>query len=644
MGQCADGTSPTACALGGALCGSCAGDLAGRACIPSPMNASCGCKSQADCPTGMACDPKTSKCAKECDANRPCNGGCCSAAQNGQCVAGTGNGACGANGGVCADCAKVVQGGKLCFPTAGGGFCGCNTLGDCVGGAIACDGQTHACDFSCNVNQPCKTGCCSAGKCASGQSASACGRTGMCVDCGMSLLGRACLVTQSCGCDRAEDCPAGQACDLGTHTCTTKCNANQPCNGGCCVNSACVAGKDGKACGSTGGACIDCSNSQLGHACVGGSVCGCAVTADCPIAQACDPQKKLCVDTCIANQPCNGGCCLNGKCTAGISNSACGAIGKDCAPCSGTKPTCENGVCTAKCGGVGDGICDQGTCCSNGACVPGTTGAACGYSGTCVSCKGSSLGQKCIALMNAKDWTCGCDSQTDCLASNPKGGIPGQTCDMSFHTCTSLCGAMGVTICNGGCCSGPNGQCRPGNRDSACGVTGSFCASCSDGCQPGPRCDEDKGTCGCFRAFSVQGDVTCNGVFACFGNTNKFGCSLGTNRCCVPGVYNFKDLGNPGNCCTGQSVGGLCTCNLAGESAGTPSNPWFCCSLALDMMGNCACLKNGSRANFGGGVEKRACCSLKTTGDNCVAAGKGEACQTSDGCAAPLTCQAGKCA
>jgi hypothetical protein len=255
----------------------------------------------------------------------------------------------------------------------------------------------------------------------------------------------------------------------------------------------------------------------------------------------------------------------------------------------------------------------------------------------------SSIGKKCLTPMGSMQWGCGCESEKDCIAAAPNSNVAGQTCDTAAKSCTTLCGAMGLTACNGGCCEKPGGQCRPGLRDTACGLTGGFCVSCTSTCQPGPRCDP-TGACGCFRVFSTASDLTCNGVFQCFGGgLNRVGCDLVNNSCCIPGVYKLQDKGNPANCCTGTSTNGVCDCKMHGESAGTPKNEWFCCSLLTDAMGNCLCRNNGVNVNFGAGVEARACCSLKVSGDLCAAANKNEPCQSNAGCVGGTTCQMGKC-
>ena len=160
------------------------------------------------------------------------------------------------------------------------------------------------------------------------------------------------------------------------------------------------------------GSCADCSASALGHACVGGTGCGCNTSADCPVGQACNQSTKSCGTACNFNRPCNGGCCSGGMCNAGTSNTACGtfavcfdctnadvghvcaagrcgcAVAADCpagASCNTTTHTCE-----AACG-AGHTACNGG-CCDGirNYCTPGTADWACGSTGGgCNACGAS---------------------------------------------------------------------------------------------------------------------------------------------------------------------------------------------------------------------------------------------------------------
>jgi hypothetical protein len=247
----------------------------------------CGCNGAADCAPGLACNLATHVCQSGCDANSPCNGGCC---QAGACVAGTANGACGSNGGACVPCAGGT-------PTCTGGTCGdaCGALGNGT-----CDGGF----------------CCSGGHCAAGGQATKCGYSGDCADCSGSASGHKCETAANpngpwlCGCDGASDCPGanqgafqpGQACDTNAHTCTDLCGAANltNCNGGCCsgANGNCRSGARDSSCGNSGGFCADCSSTcSPGPVCLNGATCGC--TAD-----------FQCLDgACGGRNNCSGGSC-----------------------------------------------------------------------------------------------------------------------------------------------------------------------------------------------------------------------------------------------------------------------------------------------------------------------------------------------
>ena len=445
--------------------------MTGHACLAG----TCGCSGAGDCPGGTSCDPVAHKCTASCGANQPCNGGCCDGAN---CQTGTTAAQCGSNGGLCASCANSALG-HLCNAAMGGGACGCVSANDCPNGSTCAAGL---CSKGCSMNAPCNSGCCSNaqnGSCQPGSSATLCGGTGtLCVDCSASPSGHTCLANKlACGCTRTADCPTGKACDLGTSTCTAACNANQLCNGGCCAGGTCGGGTAAAACGAGGSTCADCTGSANGHLCLGGA-CGCNAASDCAASLACDSVTHLCTKACTGNQLCNGGCCAGGQCQPGTTIGFCGSSGGACFTCGNDKPSCVAGACTSACGALGNGPCNGGFCCSNGQCVNGLDSTHCGFSGTCFSCAGNFQGGRC-RINGPGEYRCGCESQTDCPAAVPQQGIAGQACDLSVHTCNDYCGDLGITPCNGGCCTGPNGSCTPGNTNASCGNNGGTCATCN---------------------------------------------------------------------------------------------------------------------------------------------------------------------
>jgi hypothetical protein len=258
--MCVAGTALSACALGNALCASCASAAAGHACLSMGGTGVCGCTSASDCPVNQACSLATHTCGNACDSNTPCNTGCCSSPNGGTCQTGTLDAACGSNGAVCGSCV-ANQNGHKCIAITGGGQCGCNLLADCGVGASACDAG-HLCVNMCTAGNACQSGCCSSsssGTCQPGTTVTACGAIGtVCNDCQGNANGNACLINGTCGCSSAGDCPTNQACDGSTHHCTMACGGMQPCNGGCCSGGTCAVGNAPDACGTTGGDCTVC--------------------------------------------------------------------------------------------------------------------------------------------------------------------------------------------------------------------------------------------------------------------------------------------------------------------------------------------------------------------------------------------------
>src|SRR5205807_769102 len=161
----------------------------------------------------------------------------------------------------------------------------------------ACNTTTHLCSTACSAQQPCNGGCCNGVSCQPGTADIACGPSmGACVNCLNDAKGHRCIATSlQCGCASAADCPVGMACDVTTAICTTTCNANQPCAGGCCgSNNLCFVGSDNNHCGSVAGACVDCSQQNAGKLCLAAGVCGCAQASDCPKGLACNLATNKC--------------------------------------------------------------------------------------------------------------------------------------------------------------------------------------------------------------------------------------------------------------------------------------------------------------------------------------------------------------
>jgi hypothetical protein len=230
--------------------------------------------------------------------------------------------------------------------------------------------------------------------------------------------------------------------------CTGECSV---CCAGCCSGGKCHPGTTALACGSSGGACIDCGQIPIGHDCLpsdAGNTCGCTEAADCPSNQACDLSSSSCGGACDPGggySLCNGGCCdlASGMCTQGNVGLACGASGGSCEVCP-IPESCVLGDCVAST--VDGGWPDSGGSPDAGAWEDSGSSALCRV-------------------------------PTDCPAH--------EACDLLGGTCGSACGGAGHTACNGGCCGVANGvtggtSCQLGTSSGACGSSGSTCSACVD--------------------------------------------------------------------------------------------------------------------------------------------------------------------
>lgn len=140
--------------------------------------ADAGCSHYWQCPAGFACDVSTGACTTTCSATQGCNTGCCNSA-SGTCTTAVTGATCPIGDSdlplMCTDCAAGAQTGSACVAVGPVGFaqvaaCGCGTVADCSGnqacGSVAgcAPGDTtcgaHFCSAHCDLNHPCKTGCC----------------------------------------------------------------------------------------------------------------------------------------------------------------------------------------------------------------------------------------------------------------------------------------------------------------------------------------------------------------------------------------------------------------------------------------------------------------------------------------------------
>lgn len=108
---------------------------------------------------------------------------------------------------------------------------------------------------------------------------------------------------------------------LGLSACNFEGCGPGKCNGCCDASGSCVSGTGKLACGSGGGACVECGPTQT---CSGGL---------------CSPPSPPCGASNCA------GCCVDTvSCVAGTSNVECGTGGVACAKCT-TSQSCSNGAC-----------------------------------------------------------------------------------------------------------------------------------------------------------------------------------------------------------------------------------------------------------------------------------------------------------
>lgn len=257
--------------------------------------------------------------------------------------------------------------------------------------------------------------------------------------------------------------------DSGTDAPATACTP-QSCPQGCCDGDTCVTNITPDQCGSSGQACAKC---QANEACKG--VCY-------------RPQSNCGPSNCK-------GCCLgNNDCAAGNFGVACGAGGQQCARCVPSEGT---GQCVPAEGGAGGTCTDQQCgpatcpgCCSNGACVSGLTESACGQLG--VQCQTCGSGTFCYAFECRPGTPCTPQNCNGCCGTSPEGGVcfagtddkicgsgglPCTDCQNANEVCVSgVCGApCSPSTCHG-CCYG--NVCAEGDQDFLCGKGGNVCQNC----------------------------------------------------------------------------------------------------------------------------------------------------------------------
>jgi hypothetical protein len=338
-----------------------------------------------------------------------------------------------------------------------GGMTGTNCMA-CTADQACQDGS---CVAACGPST-CPQGCCDAnGACVTTLNDSSCGTHG--AACRSCSTGNHCVSGQ-CGCRDSTDCPANQACQP-DHLCANLCGSNVTCNGGCCADTdLCVKGDASSACGVSGGACLDCTQSSAGSVCQTNGSCGSCVPGTSTVcnASACNASRVTCTPSgtmaaCPApSNPTWNGIAVGGACTVGTG--ACAGSGQvvcsgtSAATCNATAGSPQTGWFTAAApNGSWDYNCDGTVELQytdlNGVCAADTYAADC--PSVCFEdceCQGTASGgyscglEECIAYQTTGSVTAG-------LAANP-------ACGASFTKTDSICeggGTGGVTTLFQGC-------------------------------------------------------------------------------------------------------------------------------------------------------------------------------------------------
>ena len=315
----------------------------------------------------------------------------------------------------------------------------------------------------------------------------------------------------------------------------TPCGTNLVCADGGCV--ACAAGSDCTpqgscwkqtiACTTGSPLCEDAGPEPAGTTCGTDLYCSQGACAPCTPGNSCTPTNPChlgttscssgvatCTDTgtvvsdgtpCGTNEVCNSAQCV--PCTSNVTcapANPCHTGATSCATgtsvCNDTGSDLPNGT------SCGNGLsCTTGNCASCVACTVNASQCASGGPETCVagsngctswnvtSCTGNAAGTACIVSSGVAG--CGCNVASDCPVD--------QACDTATHVCGATCSQDDTgtyTGCNGGCCYARylgvgdyQFSCQPGNTQTACGIDGGACSSCTT--NPDIYCSTTGGFC-----------------------------------------------------------------------------------------------------------------------------------------------------
>ncbi len=319
------------------------------------------------------------------------------------------------------------------------------------------------------------------------------------------------LLMASVGCDATvtkSERPNDGGSDVGMDGQPDTATTPRPCGPstcpGCCdPNGDCRAGTESNACGSSGGACVDCV----------------------PLDHGCDEKTRQCSGP-VPCSPSNcQGCCLNqNTCMPGTTSGACGVPGSFCTNCAAGGLVCN--TTTRVCGPppCGPGVC-KGCCDTAGRCVPGTENAACGlYGQSCIDC--ASKKQACdTATFTCKVAAAGCRSTY--------GG-----CDDGLQTpqpVTSLtaCSQANLGAIQEACASNSSGTCEA--VIAKLEQTSPICVKCIS------QLLGRNGRTACAAPFLTQ---TCNHELSCLNECLAMscdGCPSQVKDACVSDAYQKAD-------------------------------------------------------------------------------------------------------
>jgi len=403
------------------------------------------------------------------------------------CLAGDTQTACGGDGHSCAACSTTLS--------CDNHVCTCNDQSECAAGQ-AC--KSNQCGTSCDLDHPCKDGCCDNGFCvvakADAEEALACLN---------SSLTPFCLGDGQCGCRDSFDCVSqGLVCDPSTRACV-------PCQPGtsptCAGSTYCAA--DVKRCKPTSlctaegcadpntGACrpLETYRSPQQYVDAAGLCAACG--ADFPVRQdgacvPCDPVSSPCAgygNACYSNGRC-GPCQDYGVCRKGNAcENTSGATPQRCvnSDSDNTCTTCN--VARPYCGAEGCYFCNSwnkcptGQYCLDGVCDPCTTTNKCRLNSW-------------ECLLHEAPFVCRRDSDKTCLicgvgADGPYCRDNSTTCDRCYQNnqCPDA-PSCAYRTCSGGQCGFTfiPGICNPGMG----------CASwCESGTRIGQSCECQCNNC-----------------------------------------------------------------------------------------------------------------------------------------------------